>query len=129
MIVRRFQRIFSEPERSAVSRARRGIPLRRTPVRILEAAAKRADGQQRERLIEVRVGKILSRLDRKTLPAVANKIEYPQAFGRQWRFWSRCFDGSCAGRIYDDGSSVGTIQFRGARREPHRSAAGGDAQG
>jgi hypothetical protein len=92
----------------------------------LEAAAKRADGQQRERLIEVRLGKILRG---KTLPAVANKIEYAQAFGRQWRFWSRSFDGSCAGRIYGDGSSVGTIQFRGAGREPHGSAAGGDAQG
>jgi hypothetical protein len=44
---------------------------------------------------------------RKMLPAVANKIEHSQAFGRQWRFWSRCFDGSCAGRIYGDGSVSG----------------------
>jgi hypothetical protein len=45
-------------------------------------------------------------------------------------FAFNCFDGSRgAGRIYGDGSVIGTIQFHGAGTSTHGIAAGGDAQG
>ena len=64
-------------------------------------------------------------------PATAEEMSLEQArrFVIGKLFAVSCFDGTRAvGRIYGDGSVVGTIQFRGTGPERSASAAGGHAE-
>src|SRR5262249_5499706 len=75
------QRIFSEPERATVAAAVPGHSRSPPPPLVfLKAAAKFAGRQQRQRLVEMRVGVILSQLERLGTPRQRSDVpmEGPQ---------------------------------------------------